>query len=105
MNPIITLSLKEDEALQCEIFNTEIYVEVLRLACDLAIELGIFDVKRTTNIAEDQISNIFTTPCMGSSNNNLLNDLITDSLVRLSDKYSFEELLKYPVIFMSLNGR
>lgn len=42
---------------------------------------------------------------MGSSNNTILNDLITDSLVRLSDKCSFEELLKYPVIFMSLNGR
>lgn len=39
MNPIIALSLKEDAALQCEIFNTEIYIEVLTRAYGLRFSI------------------------------------------------------------------
>lgn len=83
--------------------NINIYRDVLSAAYRVFFEHCIGRIIRKPNISDSSISCIFFNTDLSLEIVGVLNDDMTNALVDMLDKYDYEELLKYPVLFTSEN--
>lgn len=79
--------------------NIEIYREILNYAYTIFFTYCNRQVTRFPNISDSNISTILFNTELNSDTVELLNDKMNDALVALLEKYDYEELLKYPILF------
>ena len=117
MNDMKSLNQKDKDYIQDELqklsdeiytansnnLNLSLYRDILSSAYKIYFSNCVGRVTRYPNISNNQIGTILFNPSWDFETVNLLNNQLNDALVVLLNKYDYEELLKYPIIFTSEN--
>lgn len=82
-------------------FNINIYRDVLSAAYQVFFTHCAGRIVRKPNVTDANISCIFYNTDLDLETIGVLNDDMTNILVDMLDRYDYEELLKYPVLFTS----
>ncbi|WP_111895937.1 hypothetical protein [Acinetobacter sp. MB5] len=93
----------EIKKLETHNLNLDLYRDILSEAYKVFFANCSGKVTRFASVADSNVSSILFNPELNLETVGLLNDQMNDSLVNLLDKYEFDEILKYPIIFTSEN--
>lgn len=83
--------------------NLEIYRDILNSAFTVFFKHCCDKLQRFLDISDSNLSTILFNPKLDLKTVELLNDEMNQELINLLDKYDYEDLLKYPILFSSEN--
>ncbi|RZG63920.1 hypothetical protein EXE25_18235 [Acinetobacter bouvetii] len=92
---------KEISKLENSNLNLEIYRDILSSAYAVFFSSCAGKIIRYPDVSDSNVSTILFNPELDLATIGLLNDEMSNALVDLLEKYEYEELLKYPIIFTS----
>jgi len=92
---------KEINKLENSNLNLEIYRDILSAAYTVFFSNCVGKIVRYPDVSDSNVSTILFNPELDLDTVGLLNDEMSNALVDLLEKYEYEELLKYPIIFTS----
>lgn len=94
----LTLEIKKIEENN---LNINVYRDVLSEAYKIYFANCSGRLTRYPTVTDSSLSSILFNPRLDLETIGLLNDEMNDALVSLLEKYDFDEILKYPVVFTS----
>lgn len=83
--------------------NVDIYRDILSSAFTIFFKHCCDNLQRLLDISDSNLSTILFNPKLDLKTVEILNDEMNEELIKLLDKYEYEDILKYPVLFSSEN--
>lgn len=96
----LDIDLKEMQAIH---LNLDLYRDILSSAFTIFFRHCCDNLQRLLDISDSNLSTILFNPNLDLKTVELLNDEMNEELIKLLDKYDYEDILKYPVLFSAEN--
>lgn len=96
----LDIDLQEIQAID---LNLDLYRDILSSAFTIFFRHCCDNLQRLLDISDSNLSTILFNPNLDLKTVELLNDEMNDELIKLLDKYDYEDILKYPVLFSAEN--